>query len=85
MVFKRQKWRLAFSKFHNTILAFKTPKCDMFINNIGVYNAKKRGILNTKKRSVLYANIWHFKRQNWCLTFMKWTPDRSQTEDTDKR
>ena len=60
MAFKCQKWRLAFSKFHKIILAFKTPKCDMFIINIGVYNAKKRGILNAKKRSVLNANILAF-------------------------
>ena len=46
MAFKCQKWRLTFSKFHKTILAFKTPKCDVFISNIGVINAKKRSILN---------------------------------------
>ena len=22
--------------------------------------------------------FWHFKCQNWCLTFMKWTPDQSE-------
>ena len=36
MVLKCQKWRLTFSKFHKTILAFKTPKCDVVITNIGV-------------------------------------------------
>ena len=48
MAFKCQKWHLAFSKFHKIILAFKTPKCDMLIINIGVYNTKKRGVLNAK-------------------------------------
>ena len=44
MSFKRQKWRLTFCKFHKTLLAFKTPKCDVFITNIGVLNAKKQGV-----------------------------------------
>ena len=44
MVFRCQKWRLTFSKFHKTILAFKTPKCDVNITNIGILNAKKQGV-----------------------------------------
>ena len=44
MVLKRQKLCLTFSKFHKTILVFKTPKCDLFITNIGVLNAKKQGV-----------------------------------------
>ena len=60
MAFKRQKWCLTFSKFHKTILAFKMPKCSVFITNIGVLNAKKEGVYNAKKRSVLNAHILAF-------------------------
>ena len=34
------------------------------------------------KRSILNAFIWCFKRQNWLLTFMKWTPGRIWIMDT---
>ena len=26
--------------------------------------------------------FWHSKRQNWCLTFMKWTPDQNTQHTT---
>ena len=42
LAFKCQKWRLTFRKFHTTLLAFKTPKCDVFKTNIGIQNTKKR-------------------------------------------
>ena len=51
MVFKRQKRRLTFSKFHKTLLVFKTPKCDLFITNIGILNAKKARRLKLKKEA----------------------------------
>ena len=47
----------------------------MFIANIGILSAKKQGVQNTKKRSVLNAHIFAFYNGiNWHLSFMKWTP-----------
>ena len=42
MAFKCQKWRLTLRKFLKTLLAFKMPKCDVFITNIGILNAKNK-------------------------------------------
>ena len=67
MVFKRQKWCLTFSKFHKTILAFKTPKCDVFITKIGILNAKKQGIKIQK--NILNAHILAFKMPKLAFKF----------------
>ena len=37
---------ISLGKFLTTLLAFKMPKCDVFITNIGILNAKKQGISN---------------------------------------
>ena len=50
MAFKCQKWRLDFSKFHKTILAFKTPKWDVVVINIGVLNSKNKAFKTPKKK-----------------------------------
>ena len=34
-----------------TILVFKMPECDVVITNIGILDAKKQGVLNTKKEA----------------------------------
>ena len=35
------KMALTFMKFHKTLLAFKTPKCGIYIASNGILNAKK--------------------------------------------
>ena len=42
MVFKCQKLCLTLRKFYKTLLAFKMPKCGIFVTNIGILNAKKK-------------------------------------------
>ena len=42
MMFKCQKWHLTFMKFHKTLLAYKMPKSNIFITNIGILNAKNK-------------------------------------------
>ena len=48
---QKLKMRLTFRKFHKTILAFKMPKCDVFITNIGVLNAPKKAFKMPKKEA----------------------------------
>ena len=61
LAFKCQKWHLNFAKFQKTLLAFKTPKCGIYIKilfillELGFKMPKKEhfkrlyfGVLNTK-------------------------------------
>ena len=55
MAFKHQKWHLTFSNFHKTILAFKTPKCDVVITNIGVCARTYPNPKKTSKKTLTRA------------------------------
>ena len=59
MALKCQNWRLTFMKFQETLLAYKTPKCGIYIAQIGIKNAKKRH-LKHQKSSFLSAFILAF-------------------------
>ena len=63
-------------------MAFKAPKNDVYIANIGIIKAKKSHLQCPKRRAKMPI-IWSFKCQNWCLkhqkrhlSLKKWTPVR---------
>ena len=57
-------------QFYESLLAFKTPKSGTYFAEIGIENTKS-GVLNAK--------WWRLKYQYWSLSFMKCTPNPSNT------
>ena len=53
-------------------MAFKTPKCDVFITKIGILNAKKQGIKIQK--NILNAHILAFKMPKLAFNFYEMDP-----------
>ena len=47
-------------------MAFKAPKNDVYIANIGIIKAKQSHLQCPKRRAEMPIT-WSFKCQNWCL------------------